>query len=122
MENHVYIDGRLVGPGQPCYIIAEAGVNHNGSLEMALRLVDAAHRAGASAVKFQIYQVDEIISDATPTAEYQRKHTGSKTMKEMARAFDLPWEAQRKIAAHCRGLGLHYMASCFDTAAVDFYL
>lgn len=111
----------MVGLGEPVFIIAEAGVNHNGSLESALRLVDAAHAAGADGVKFQLFQVEEQISKAAPTAESQTARTGAETMANMARSYDLPWDAHWEVAALCRELNIRYMASCFDTLAMDFY-
>jgi N-acetylneuraminate synthase/N,N'-diacetyllegionaminate synthase len=104
------------------FVIAEAGVNHDGKLGQALQLVDAAAEAGADAVKFQLFRVEEQISGVAPTADYQQKHTGATTMTEMAKSYDLAWEAHREIAAHCRMRGIVYMASCFDPQAVDFYL
>jgi N-acetylneuraminate synthase/N,N'-diacetyllegionaminate synthase len=65
------IADREIGGGAPCFVIAEAGVNHNGSLAMALQLVDAAARAGADAVKFQTFKAEQVISRAAPKAEYQ---------------------------------------------------
>ena len=118
----INIGQRPVGSGQPVFIIAEAGVNHNGNLELALKLVEAAHAAGADAVKFQLFRVEEQVSKLAPIADYQRNHTGSQTMAEMAQSYDLPWEAHRTIAARCRQIGIAYMASCFDPLAVDFLL
>ena len=118
----ISIARRSIGQDQPCFIIAEAGVNHNGSLELALKLVEVAHAAGADAVKFQLFRIEEQVSRVTPTADYQRNHTGLHTMADMAKSYDLPWEAHRIIAAHCRKVGIAYMASCFDTVAVDFLL
>ncbi len=122
MVNQVFIGDRRVGPGEPCFIIAEAGVNHDGRIDQALQLVDVARDAGADAVKFQLFRVEEQISGVAPTAAYQKEHTGATTMVEMAKSYDLPWEAHREIAAHCRKRGIAYMASCFDPQAVDFYL
>lgn len=118
----VRIGNRLVHVGTPCFIIAEAGVNHNGSLEMALALVDAAYNASADAIKFQLFRVEEQISGMALPADYQRKQTDASTMLEMAKSYDLPWEAHRVIADHCRKLGITYMASCFDPEAVNFLL
>jgi N-acetylneuraminate synthase len=118
----IHIGQRPVGSGQPVFIIAEAGVNHNGSLELALKLVEVAHAAGADAVKFQLFRVEEQVSKVAPTADYQRNHTGSQTMAEMSQFYDLPWEAHRTIAAHCRKIGIAYMASCFDPLAVHYLL
>ena len=77
MIRPVVIGQRRVGPDHPCLVIAEAGVNHNGSLEMALRLVDAAADAGADIVKFQTFKSEEVISPVAPKADYQCKEHGS---------------------------------------------
>ena len=122
MVNSIQVGDRQIGPGQPCFVIAEAGVNHNGKMDLALSLVDAAFRAGADAVKFQLFRVEEQISGTAETAAYQRGQTGAATMREMARSYDLDWEAHRKIAVHCGEQGILYIASCFDPRAVDFYL
>jgi N,N'-diacetyllegionaminate synthase len=116
------IGGRMVGPGEPVFVIAEAGVNHNGSLDLAMDLVGVAQEAGADGVKFQLFQTEEQISRVAPSAEYQRSRTGADTMLEMARSYELPWEAHREIAARCEQLGIAYMASCFDPQAVDFLM
>jgi sialic acid synthase SpsE len=120
--SEVKIANREIGPGHPCFIIAEAGVNHNGSLERALQLIEIAHAAGADGVKFQLFQVEEQVSHITPTAVYQQEHTGAESMAELAKSYDLPWEAHRIIAARCQEIGIHYMASCFDSLAVDFLI
>ena len=97
-------------------------MNHNGSLDLALKLVEAAAQAGADAVKFQLYRAEEQISKAAVTADYQREQTGAGNMLEMAQSYDLPWEAHKTIIAHCRTKGIAYMASCFDVRAVDFLI
>lgn len=113
---------RRIGSDSACFVVAEAGVNHNGSLERALELVDVAAKAGADAVKFQLYRAEEQVSATTPTAEYQRIQTASLTMLEMAKRYDLPWEAHRAIRDRCRAKEILYLASCFDALAVDFYI
>ena len=121
MVESIAVGESRVGPGQPVFVIAEAGVNHNGNADLAMALVDAASEAGADAVKFQLFRVEEQISGIAPTAGYQRDSTGAKTMVEMARSYELPWKAHYQIATHCRDRGILYMASCFDPLAVDFY-
>jgi len=118
----ISIGKRVIGPGKPVFIIAEAGVNHNGSLEMAKQLVDAAVKAGADAVKFQLYRSEEQVSHVALTADYQRERTGTDSMLAAAQSYDLPWEAHRAIADHCRKVGIAYMSSCFDQQAVDFLI
>ena len=110
-----------VNNGNNTYVIAEAGVNHNGKLDIALKLADAAKEAGADAVKFQLYNAVEQISINSPTASYQRLATGDKLMLDMAKNYDLPWYLHEKIANHCAEIEIDYMASCFDTDAIDFY-
>jgi sialic acid synthase SpsE len=106
---------------KPTFVIAEAGVNHNGSLSMALELVEAAAEAGADAVKFQLFNASEQISRYSPTAQYQRSATGQKSMLQMAKMYELPWEAHLDIFRRCESAGIMYMASCFDKEAIDFY-
>ena len=118
----INLGARTIGGGEPVFMIAEAGVNHNGSLDMALALVDGAKAAGADAVKFQLFKAEEQVSQAAPTAGYQQTQTGAESMLEMARSYDLPWEEHQKIKEHCEQVGITYMSSCFDRKAVDFFL
>jgi N,N'-diacetyllegionaminate synthase len=103
------------------FVIAEAGVNHNGNLSMALELVDAAVEAGADAVKFQLFNASEQISKYSPTAAYQQTATGENSMLAMAKTYDLPWDAHRRISQYCNKVGIQYMSSCFDAEAIKLY-
>jgi len=116
------IKHKSVGQEFPCFIIAEAGVNHDGEIEKALELVSIANQAGADAVKFQLFDVKEQISMHACNAPYQRKGSGKKTMFEMAKSYDLPWEKHKIIAEYAEKLGIIYMSSCFDKKAVDFFI
>ncbi len=118
----IVIDDCKVGKNHPCFIIAEAGINHNGSLELALRLVDAAVSAGADGVKFQLYRSKEQVSHNAQTASYQYRQTQTSSMLQMSKDYDLPWEAHRIIAEYCRNSGIAYIASCFDPLAVQLVL
>ena len=69
--HQIEINGRLVGANNPCFVIAEAGVNHNGDLDMAKRLVDAAYSIGADAVKFQTFTASTLATKDAPKADYQ---------------------------------------------------
>lgn len=96
-------------------VIAEAGVNHNGSLELALRLVDAAARAGADVVKFQTFQASRLASRLAPKAEYQKRETGAEqSQHEMLRALELDEAAHRALIAHCTECGIEFLSSPFD--------
>lgn len=110
-EQAFSVGGRLVGEGQPCFIIAEAGVNHNGSLDMAIRLVDAAADAGADVVKFQTFKTERVVTRRAAKADYQK--TGgddSQTMYEMLRRLELSDDDFRAIAQHARHRGIIFMS------------
>lgn len=102
------------------FVIAEAGVNHNGSIEMALELVDAAAATGADAVKFQSFRAELLAAPDAPRAAYQQEATGDAGGQlEMLRALELSTDDHRRIAAHCRRRGIEFLSSPFDAASVE---
>ncbi len=102
------------------FFIAEAGVNHNGDLALALQLVDIAHRAGADAVKFQTFRADAISAPEAPMADYQKTRDGAASQAEMLRRLELPHADFARIADHCRVLGIEFMSSPFDLDSAAF--
>jgi N-acetylneuraminate synthase len=104
---------------QHVFIIAEAGVNHNGSLEMALKLVEAARDAGADAVKFQTFRAGDVVTPAAPTADYQRSNTGETNQFDMIRKLELDEAAHRQLAAHAAALGIEFFSTPFGEDAID---
>jgi N,N'-diacetyllegionaminate synthase len=102
-------------------IIAEAGVNHNGSLKRALELVDAAKEAGADIVKFQTFDVDRLVSRFAPMADYQKKNLGTdESQKEMLNQLTLTHDEFLKVAQHCREVGIEFLSTPFDIDSVHF--
>lgn len=109
-----------IGPNQPCFVIAEAGVNHNGDPEMALRLVDAAVRAEAQAVKFQTFVSEQVISVAAPKAAYQLETTGSgETQLEMVKKLEFPPSVFKDIQAYCNSVGIMFLSTPFEESSAD---
>lgn len=121
MVKPIIIAGRAVGPGQPCFVIAEAGVNHNGDVGQARRLIDVAVEAGADAVKFQTFRSEAVVSAAAPKAAYQRATTGAaESQLEMVRRLELPFEAFRELRAYAREAGIVFLSTPFDQESADF--
>ena len=101
------------------FIIAEAGVNHNGSLDMALRLIDAAADAGADAVKFQTFRAEKLVSPGAAKAEYQKAATGSaESQLAMIRRLELDRDAHERLFAHCRERGVLFTSTPFDEDSI----
>lgn len=97
------------------YVIAEAGVNHNGSLELAKQLVTVAARAGADAVKFQTFKADKLVSRAAPKAQYQRATTDAgESQHEMIRKLELSEADHEALIAHCKASGIDFLSTPFD--------
>lgn len=105
-----------------CTIIAEAGVNHNGSLEQALALVDAAVDAGADAVKFQTFRAQTVVAPGTRKADYQLEATGAGDQLSMIRALELSEEAHLALARHCAERGIEFMSTPFDSWALELLI
>lgn len=119
-EHEVPIGQFKIGPNQPCFVIAEAGVNHNGDPEMALRLVDAAVRAEAHAVKFQTFVSEQVISVAAPKAAYQLETTGTgETQLEMVKKLEFPPSAFKDIQAYCNSVGIMFLSTPFEESSAD---
>jgi N,N'-diacetyllegionaminate synthase len=100
------------------FVIAEAGVNHNGSLDLALRLVEAAREAGADAVKFQTFRAEDVVTPQAATADYQRSNTGETSQFEMIRKLELDEAEHRQLARHCMGRGIEFFSTPFSEDAV----
>lgn len=117
----IEISGRKIGPGHPCFIIAEAGVNHNGNLDLALKLVDAAAATGADAVKFQTFRADHLVTKDSPKAEYQIRATGDAgTQYEMLKRLELTEDDHRALIARCKSRGVLFLSTPFDEESCDF--
>jgi len=108
---------------QQTFVIAEAGVNHNGSLEMAKQLVDAAIQAEADAVKFQTFRTESIVSRLAGKANYQKETTGSDSSQfEMIKALELSEQNQKKLFHYCQEKGIEFLSTPYDFASVDFLI
>ena len=102
-------------------IIAEAGVNHNGSFELAKQLVDKAAEAGADIVKFQTCKAENVISRYADKAEYQKKTTGeADTQLDMVRKLMLTYEEYGQLKDYCEEKGIRFLSTAFDLPSVDY--
>jgi N-acetylneuraminate synthase len=121
MVTSVRIGSRVVGEGHPCFIIAEAGVNHNGDPELARQLIDEAAAAHADAVKFQTFRADSLMVRSAPKAGYQRETTGSaESQFDMVRRLELPFEEFGRLKNYSERRGILFLSTPFDFEAVDY--
>ena len=104
---------------EPVFVIAEAGVNHNGELALALGLCDAAKAAGADAVKFQTFRAEDLVVPGAPTADYQKRQTGEQDQFGMLRKLELSREQHERIRDHCAAIGIEFFSTPFSVEAVD---
>lgn len=100
-------------------IIAEAGVNHNGSLDMALRMVHEAARAGADVVKFQTFRADDLVTRDAPKADYQNEGDHAPSQYEMLRRLELTADDYRRLMDECCSVGIGFMSTPFSIASAD---
>jgi N,N'-diacetyllegionaminate synthase len=114
------VDG-LVSSGTT-FVIAEAGVNHNGDEGLALRLVETAAWAGADAVKFQTFSAEKLVAPGAKKAEYQARETGEGDQYSMLKALELSVVTHHRLYQRCSELGIEFMSTPFDEGAADFLL
>lgn len=119
LPSPVRLGERLIGPTEPVFIVAEAGVNHNGSAETALELVDAAADAGADAVKFQLFQAADLVTAGAAKADYQQKACGTGSQLEMLTQLELEPEAFSRIRERCLQRGLQFILTPFSIREVE---
>ena len=102
-------------------IIAEAGVNHNGSLEIAKKLVDSAADAGVDIIKFQTFNSKNLVSKSARMAEYQQKNTGhDESQYAMLKKLELSVEDHLELIRHCNERGIRFFSTAFDMESIDF--
>lgn len=104
------------------FVIAEAGVNHNGSRELALELVDIAADAGADAVKFQTFTADKLVRKGAEKAEYQKLATGDGDQHSMLKKLEMSPALHQELIERCKLRGIEFMSTAFDEEALDFLL
>ena len=102
------------------FIIAEAGVNHNGSIELAFKLIDAAVESGADAVKFQTFKAENLVSKNTQKAEYQIQTIDpSESQLDMLIKLELNVDVHKKLIKYCNANGIMFLSSPFDHDSID---
>lgn len=108
----IKIGQEFVGEGSPCFIIAEAGVNHNGDIELAKKLIETAKEAGADAVKFQTFKSEEIVTPDAIQAKYQRENIGKEESQyAMLKRLELPYSAFRELKEYCDRVGIIFLST-----------
>src|SRR5436853_5478216 len=118
-EPVVLVGGRPVGRGHPCFVIAEIGINHNGSVELAKRLIDSAIDAGCDIVKFQKRTPKKCV----PAEQHnipRETPWGLMTYLEYRNRIELDRSGYEEIGDHCRKRGIAWFASCWDEGSIDF--
>jgi N-acetylneuraminate synthase len=104
------------------FVIAEAGVNHNGDMSLALKLVEAAAAAGADAVKFQTFNASDLASADAPKAAYQETNDGPGSQRQMLEALKLSPEQHRELATHCLRSGIAFLSTAFGIRELELLL
>lgn len=102
------------------YIIAEAGVNHNGSFDLACKLADSAKKAGADCIKFQTFKSDNLVSKYAQKADYQKNTTGDGTQADMLKELELSFDEFSALKDYCDRIGISFLSTPFDPESIDF--
>lgn len=113
---HISIAGRKIGDGEPCYIIAEAGSNHNGKLEQAFQLIDVAAAAGADAVKFQIFRANRLYTKNAGNSDYLKLE---KPIYDIIAEMETPYDWLPRLSDYCAEKKILFLASVFDEESLE---
>ena len=118
----IKIGNKNIGIDLPVFFIAEAGVNHNGSLNIALKMVDVAKKAGADAIKFQTFKTSSLILPNAPKSKYHIETTGNdkkQTWFDLLRTQELSYQMHKKIIEHCKKRKIIFLSTPYDEESVD---
>jgi N,N'-diacetyllegionaminate synthase len=119
--NRIQIGKKSIGESYPCFIIAEAGVNHNGQLKLAKKLVDAAVSAGADAVKFQTFKADEVVTKKADLADYAKRNIGRKISQlDLLKKVSLSYTEFKVLKEYCNKKHIIFLATPHSFDAIDF--
>jgi N-acetylneuraminate synthase/N,N'-diacetyllegionaminate synthase len=117
----IKIGSKIIGENKPTFIIAEAGVNHNGDIRKAKKLVDAAKKAGADAVKFQTFKAENLVTETADMADYQIKNIGKKeTQLQMLKKLELSHEDFHELKKYCDKKKIIFLSTPHSYDAIDF--
>jgi len=117
----IMIQDRKIGPGYPTFLIAEAGVNHNGDFHIAKKMVKKAKQCGADCIKFQTFRAEEIVTQDSPKAPYQLKTTSpQESQLDMLRKLELSEQNQRELMCLCEELGIIFLSTPCNISDIDF--
>ena len=116
-------DAKSCTETKPVFIIAEAGVNHNGSVDLAKKMIAVAAKAGADAVKFQTFRAESLTTSYAEKADYQKQATANaESQQAMLKALELPKESYAELVSYCEELGIEFMSTAFDTDSLNFLI
>lgn len=120
VKSLVKIGDRLVGEGEPCFVIAEAGVNHNGDINLAKKLVDTAREAGADAVKFQTFKTEQLVTRSASKARYQKETTGTEESQfEMIKKLELTGRDFKSLFNYAQSKDIVFLSTPYGETSVD---
>lgn len=119
MLNSIVKIGQAELGGDAVFVIAEAGINHNGDMRLALDMIDVAAEAGADAVKFQTFRTDRLVTKAAPKASYQSAQTGSGTQHDMLKAVELSPSDHERLFARCAEKSIMFLSTPFEEESAD---
>lgn len=115
------IENKVIGEGNPTFIIAEAGVNHNGDINLAKELIDKALIAGVDAIKFQTFKTEKLVTGYADMAEYQKNNTGVvESQFNMLKKLELSYESFIELQVYCKHKGIMFLSTPFDFESADF--
>jgi N,N'-diacetyllegionaminate synthase len=117
-ETDILIGPKVIGPGSKIFVVAEIGINHNGSVSQAEKIIEAAARSGADAVKFQSFRTDRLLIPSRD--RYAQQSDGAESAYQMLRRCELNFEAQEKLKKHADEQGVLFFSTPFDEESVDF--
>lgn len=111
----IKIGTRIIGEGRPVFVVAEAGINHNGDMRLAKRMIDAAKAAGADAVKFQSYKTERIITKSAPSAEYHKRTAArDESWYSLLKRIELGDAETQMLCEYCRRRGIEFLSTPYD--------